>query len=139
MAKYSGGEVSSATKGRGVNANSSDGRGRGRGRGRGHGFGTGRDKSHIKCFNCDLYGHFASECKNKKQEEEAHLAQTQEEDPALLLEDPTLLLAMNIELGKLVLLNEDKVELQLRADGEAYVSSYMWYFNNGTSNHMSGQ
>lgn len=25
---------------------------------------TSRDKSHIKCFNCNVHGHFAAECQN---------------------------------------------------------------------------
>ena len=37
--------------------------------------GQGRDKSKIKCFNCDVYGHYASEFQksHRDQEEEANL------------------------------------------------------------------
>ena len=61
------------------------GQGRGRGRGRGHGGrgdssgrgGTGgtKDKSHIKCFKCHNYGHYANRCPDSKKQEEAHQGQ----------------------------------------------------------------
>lgn len=102
----------------------------------GHGSRTGCNKSHIKYFNCDLYGHYASECESKRRGEEAHLTHVQEE------EDQELLLAMStasasMESCNLVLLNEEKVEPRLRVDGETHVSSNEWYFNNKASNHMT--
>lgn len=39
------------------------------------------DKAKVRCYNCNDYGHFASECRKKK--EEAHLAEIDYE-PALL-------------------------------------------------------
>ena len=52
------------------NSNRSRGSGRGNGKGRGSGSGRGsggkRDNSNIKCFNCDLMGHYASDCKKEK-------------------------------------------------------------------------
>ena len=63
---------------------SSRGRGRGRERGRGRGRDQGRgkfqpneeqkqegtrkpfDKSKVKCYNCQEFGHFSDECKNEK-------------------------------------------------------------------------
>ncbi|XP_035837273.1 uncharacterized protein LOC118485125 [Helianthus annuus] len=65
------------SQGRGRYGNGSDTRGRGRGRGRGNGRGQGRgnssngnrnynnqgrDKSTVRCYNCNELGHFAWEC-----------------------------------------------------------------------------
>lgn len=51
-----------------------------------------RDMSEVKCFNCNIYGHYAAECRRPKQERrkdiktEANLTQAQGDDePALLL------------------------------------------------------
>ncbi|XP_028196751.1 cold shock domain-containing protein 4-like [Glycine soja] len=83
-------------KGRGNNCNSNSGRGNssnnynseqknnssenyrrrgGRG-GRGRGGRGGRkiDKSHIQCYNCEKYGHFADECYSNPSHPEARLA-----------------------------------------------------------------
>lgn len=30
-------------------------------------------RSHIKCFNCDKYEHYASDCQNKKKNEKVNL------------------------------------------------------------------
>ncbi|XP_074355854.1 uncharacterized protein LOC141695493 [Apium graveolens] len=48
------------------------------------------DKSTIKCYNCNIYGHYAAECrrpkKNREARQEAHMAQVDDDDePALLL------------------------------------------------------
>lgn len=81
MQRTSGGS-SSNDKGRGTSHHDRGGRSGGRGRGNGRGRGgrgssggqrgagnnyqRGRDKKHIKCFNCEEYGHYASECKAPK-------------------------------------------------------------------------
>lgn len=44
-----------------------------------------RDKSHILYFNCEKLGHYASECRAPKKEEEAHLTRTEGEETTLLL------------------------------------------------------
>jgi len=69
----------------------SEGASRGRGRGRGGGRGTGgregtgkRDKSHIQCFKCKNYGHYANKCPGEKKGNEAHHTQVDTE-PALML------------------------------------------------------
>ncbi|XP_021985982.1 ATP-dependent RNA helicase glh-1-like [Helianthus annuus] len=72
------------------------GRGSGRGRGGRNGgkfyhegnssYRKSRDKSHVKCFECNQYGHYASECKTeKKQDPEVHLTRETEDEPTLLL------------------------------------------------------
>ncbi|KAK8604403.1 hypothetical protein V6N13_099346 [Hibiscus sabdariffa] len=95
--KRNNGENASGNKGRG----SSDyHRGKWRGRGRGRGRGTSRhnsaggtsntgsgtrDKSHIRCFACDKIGHYASECRSKGRDNEAHLICATNEEPALMM------------------------------------------------------
>lgn len=110
-------------------------RGRGRGRGGsnggrgGHGDGSAKqDKSHIKCFKCHLYGHYANWCpgedkKDEKKKDEAHHARTVEYEPIVLLAEtgvPELL--KETERGSLLSdgyqaelnLNEVKTVLELR-------------------------
>lgn len=43
------------------------------------------DKSKIKCFNCNVYGHYASECKKPKRERANFVEKPVDEDPTLLL------------------------------------------------------
>ena len=73
------------------------GRGRGRGgssSGRGGGADAGRDgnlerdKSHIKCFKCHGYGHYANRCPGEK--EEAHYAKAEEKEHSVLLAETAL-------------------------------------------------
>ncbi|XP_020250569.1 uncharacterized protein LOC109827953 [Asparagus officinalis] len=100
-AKWKGKQVkgessSNSYKGRGTSSGRGRGHGYGSGRGRGHGEG-GRwnesnhyerkfDKSKVRCYACQNYGHFASECRSKKKDEKAHFVEVQEDDeePALL-------------------------------------------------------
>ncbi|KAK8708247.1 hypothetical protein V6N13_059291 [Hibiscus sabdariffa] len=95
--KRNNGENASGNKGRG----SSDyHRGKWRGRGRGRDRGTSRhnsvggtsntgsgtrDKSYITCFVCDKMGHYASECRSKGRDNEAHLTCATDEEPALMM------------------------------------------------------
>lgn len=76
------GENSNVCKHRGNGSSNRDGFGRGRGRGRGSGKSRDderlhRDKSHIKCFKCDEFGHYSNECpkweKEEANKEEANL------------------------------------------------------------------
>ncbi|XP_042413227.1 uncharacterized protein LOC122002204 [Zingiber officinale] len=96
-------DTSSGAKGRGSNSPSHSkwrGRGRGHGRGRDRGRGTPsqdsaggtssngrgtRDKSRIKCFNCEKMGHYASECYNKRRDDEAHLTCATDEEPTVMM------------------------------------------------------
>lgn len=94
--KKSGGEGS-----RGGRSQDGGGRGRGRGRGGGRGDHGGRgeagkdnavkrDKSHVKCFKCKNYGHYANRCPGeKKKEEEAHHARAVQVEPSVLLAETT--------------------------------------------------
>ncbi|KAK1409296.1 hypothetical protein QVD17_35822 [Tagetes erecta] len=90
-----------------------------------------RDKQHIKCFKCNEFGHYASECKEiKDKEDEAHLAQKEDEEPALLLT------VHGEETSNMVLLNEDRL---IPPQGETQVNTgELWYVDNGASNHMTG-
>nr|GEW14493.1 ribonuclease H-like domain, reverse transcriptase, RNA-dependent DNA polymerase [Tanacetum cinerariifolium] len=84
-------DSSNSSKGRG--GTSGRGLGQGRGRGRGRDSNTSRndqkhfprDKSKVKCFACEKFGHYASECSDKKKGEEANLTQTIDEEPTLMM------------------------------------------------------
>ncbi|GJT83627.1 zinc finger, CCHC-type containing protein [Tanacetum coccineum] len=110
--------------------------------GRGRGWNGGReweysnqnpcDKSHIKCFECQEYGHYASECMNiKKPEQEVHLTREMEEQ--------TLLLCVKREdIPSMVMLNEDKVFPRLHESRNSS-NRDMWCLDNGASNYMAGE
>ncbi|XP_062217795.1 uncharacterized protein LOC133918036 [Phragmites australis] len=155
--KKDGGDSSSSNKGKSHLAVDSSNRGQGdRGRDRGcarggHG-GTSRNdeesgsssdrhnKSHIKCYNCYMMGHYANECKvSKKKEEETHLTRADDTVPALLLmvsEEPAQ--EWQHQRGA-VLLNEQKLKPELHDAMEGGSSSEVWYMNNGASNHMTSE
>ncbi|XP_051115698.1 uncharacterized protein LOC127240890 [Andrographis paniculata] len=93
--QYQGGKERNLSEVSGNRGRGGRGRGRGRDRGehtetsrrentRGSG-GEGRDKSHIRCYNCNKVGHYASECWSKQRKVEANLTCTEENEPALLL------------------------------------------------------
>lgn len=96
-----------------------------------------RDKSKIRCYNCDIYGHFAYDCRkpkrSKEQRQEANIAQVEDDEPALLL--------AKYEKNKssLMLVDENRVVPALLSEGEDKVSeSNLWYLDNGAGNHMTG-
>ncbi|XP_042472192.1 uncharacterized protein LOC122054829 [Zingiber officinale] len=99
--RQKGSNVDTSSGGKG-SGSSSPSRGKWRGRGRGCNRGRGtpsqdsaggtssngrgtRDKSCIKCFNCEKMGHYASECYNKHRDDEAHLTCATDEEPALMM------------------------------------------------------
>lgn len=98
----------------------------------------GRDESGIKCYNCNFYGHYVAKChkpgRDKEQRQEVNIAQIEDDEPALLLTE------YEEKKDSMMLLNEKKVVLKLSSGGEEkWVESYLWYLENGASNHMTGQ
>ncbi|KAD7476991.1 hypothetical protein E3N88_00127 [Mikania micrantha] len=117
-------------------------RGRGSTRGRGGRWGGGshqeagssnrrpRDKTHIKCFECNGYGHYASECKQtKNQEIEVNLTRDKDDEPALLLS------VHGEDVSSMMLLNEERIDPVSYHRKEADLNT--WYLDNGASNHMT--
>ncbi|XP_052626721.1 uncharacterized protein LOC128133367 [Lactuca sativa] len=105
--------------------NTPGGRGRGGNNNRGgRGSSRGRGSTHGREL-----GHFASECKTKKQQDQEVNLATDEEGPALLLT------VCGEETSSMVLLNEEKVYSGHLRESE---DENMWYLDNGASNHMTG-
>ena len=120
---------------------SSRGRGRGRERGRERGRGRGReqgrgkakssddrsqedsrkpfDKSKVRCYNCQDFGHFADECKNERK------PRAREEAANLATEESTLFMAYT----------ED---ILLQGVQEMRIQDNQWYLDTGASSHMTG-
>ncbi|KAJ4769831.1 polyprotein [Rhynchospora pubera] len=76
--------------------------------GNGRGRGRGGNKSHIQCYSCKRYGHYAYECHDKKEENEKRVEK---------VGDGVVLLA-----SKEAAPNQETV----------------WYLDTGASNHMCG-
>ncbi|KAK1421955.1 hypothetical protein QVD17_24742 [Tagetes erecta] len=73
----------------GCGSSSQEDLGRGKGKGRGYGKGQDgervqRDKSHVKCYKCSEFGHYANECPKRGKKEEANLAHYEDDN------EPTL-------------------------------------------------
>ncbi|XP_066334496.1 uncharacterized protein [Miscanthus floridulus] len=127
-------------------------RGRGRGRGgsssgRGGGADVGRDgnlkrdKSHIKCFKCHSYGHYANRCPGEKKKEEAHYAKAEEKEHSVLLAETALpgqLQYSSDNRAPRVLLKEAGTVPELCLAEGGNPTGNIWYLDNGASNHMTG-
>ena len=97
------------------NSNSNYEKGESSTRGRGRGNSNSRyDKSQVRCYNCQKFGHYASECRapNNRVEEKANYMEEKTDDKE------TLLLARK------------------ETDG---VQANSWYLDSGASNHMCGR
>ncbi|GAU33426.1 hypothetical protein TSUD_380620 [Trifolium subterraneum] len=79
---------------------------------------TKKDKSTIQCYNCNKYGHYASECKAPKKKK----SQDTEEEANVAQDGST---------------SEDDVSFMVTITDET-AESMVWYFDTGCSNHMTG-
>ncbi|KAK9054019.1 hypothetical protein SSX86_025095 [Deinandra increscens subsp. villosa] len=92
-----------------------------------------KDKSQIKCFKCDNFGHYASECAKKKiSDQEVNVMNDSDDDPALLM-------VWAEETKEQVLLHEARVVPSSFTDhsSKEEAEEVEWYLDNGASNHMT--
>ena len=117
-------------------------RGRWRGKPRRKAEGAGKDggdrvTDKDRCRNCGKVGHWARDCKEPRRQERAHLAQDDEEEPALLMAQ---VCAINTgaeeDQSAHVVLDEMCARVDLGREGDG--AEEMWYLDTGASNHMSG-
>ncbi|GJZ99004.1 zinc finger, CCHC-type containing protein [Tanacetum coccineum] len=144
---------SDSSRGRGRGSHS---RGRGRGRGQGRGQGNSqnqgqrdssknrednrqkgkqkeqRDISHIKCYCCDKFRNFVSKCQDRKRDYEANLSETHAGD--VNHEEGTFFM-MNC-IKETIFMNEEKYTPPKNESNTD--EDDVWYFDNGASNHMTG-
>ncbi|KAB5556912.1 hypothetical protein DKX38_007821 [Salix brachista] len=89
------------------------------------------DKSKVKCFNCNEFGHFAKDCSKPNQRERANFVTTQTDDEPALLMAETCVISHSIQ-NEHVLLHEDKMVPKIKGTREK-----AWYLDTGASNHMT--
>lgn len=96
-----------------------------------------RDRSKLRCFNCQTYGHFVYECRKPRRDvrdmvKEVNLSKTEEDEPALLFTE------CKIEKSGKIMLNEEKISPKVKASDDGR-NSQVWFLDNEASNHMNGQ
>ncbi|WVZ94772.1 hypothetical protein U9M48_040631 [Paspalum notatum var. saurae] len=117
---------------------------RGRGRGRGGGR-SGHDGGTVAGNECRYYGkkgHWARECRKKKRDEQAHVAQTEggKGEQALLVATTTIATTTSTEVARStssgVHLDESRLYVQLGDKGGGGHTE--WILDKGATNHMTG-
>ncbi|KAH7847714.1 hypothetical protein Vadar_029432 [Vaccinium darrowii] len=103
--------------GRGKGGSSSNNKDQGKGRGRDDQRGGDQesksfDKSKVKCFRCNRFGHFRSECRTKMHKGKGAKSNFAEE--------------------------EDEISLLMACNVAEECRESMWYLDTGSSNHMCG-
>ncbi|XP_042423046.1 uncharacterized protein LOC122010594 [Zingiber officinale] len=143
--RQKGSNVDTSSGGKGCgSSNPSRGKWRSRGRGTpsqdssggtsGNDRGT-RDKRHIKCFNYEKMGYYASECYNKRRDDEAHLTCATDEEPTLMMTVSHEESDTRCERQDTIMLSEDRLLPEMYR-GVNKGDKDIWYLDNETGNEV---
>lgn len=90
----------------------------------------------MRCFNCNILGHYAAEYRRSRRERnqkpEVNLVQMKDDEHALLLSE------LDENKTEMVSLNEENIIPRLEVNIKERKFSQLWYLDNGASNHMTG-
>jgi transposase InsO family protein len=129
-------QLEAGSSGSGGKQHKDGARGGGKDGARGRGSGPSKDDC---CRYCNKKGHWTRDCRKKKRDEEANLAQlTDEEEPALLMVELCAVAADAVQApvpSNAVHLVEEHAQVHL---GRVEDTEPGWYLDSGASNHMSG-
>ncbi|XP_076924272.1 uncharacterized protein LOC143586673 [Bidens hawaiensis] len=89
-----------------------------------------KDRSQVKCCQCNELGRYASKYQKSKNKEEANIVQTEQVIKTLLLA------CCRSKQEDAIFLNEEKITPRKSEDEPS--NKDIWYLDNGASNHMTG-
>jgi hypothetical protein len=113
---------------------------RGRAEGSARGGATGNQKlaRDDACHNCDKLGHWAKECRQPRRGQ-AHVAQVEEEEPALLLAHVSIELSPAASAATALLHLDEPRAHALLGDGSSNDKTGGWCLDTGATHHMTGR
>jgi hypothetical protein len=90
------------------------------------------------CHNCDKLGHWAKECRQPRRGQ-THVAQVEEEEPALLLAHASIELSPAASAAAGLLHLDEPRAHALLGDGSSSDKTDGWCLDTGATHHMTGR